>query len=121
MSRERDVKLPPSRKDTTVVAEHSAIVVIKFTNFRDFNQNKRSKSQYPEAPNAEANARTTNVSIVFDCPCIGDCPNTFRTGINSQGEKTATTLKTPTSEMKIMTFPGVATVRSRREITNELA
>ena len=42
MSRERDVRLPPSRKDTTVVAEHSAIVVIKFTNFRDFNQNKRS-------------------------------------------------------------------------------
>ena len=60
MSRPRVVMVPAPSQDTTVVAEHSAMVVIKFTNLRDFNQNKRSKSQYAEAPKAEPPARTRN-------------------------------------------------------------
>jgi len=54
MSRAREpIRLPAASQDTTVATEQSATVVSKFENLRNFNQNERSKSQYPEAPKAE--------------------------------------------------------------------
>ncbi len=118
-SRLNDILLPPLGQDTTVSTEHSATVTIKLRNLRDFSQNDRSNSQYPEAPNAEANAGTMKTS--GESPFIGDSPTSLRSGTNNKGEKIVNTLRPPTSKIKSTAFAGVVSVRSRRDMTNEVA
>lgn len=94
------------------------MVVIKFTNLRDFNQIKRSKSQYAEAPKAEPPARTRN--ILTDSLRCGVF-STLRMGSSKNGEKTVRMLKTPTTVMKVTVFVNVTADLSLRDMTNEAA
>src|ERR1700749_2344339 len=96
-----DINLPAPSQDATVAAEHTATVVIRFTNLRDFSQKERSKSQYPEAPKAEATARPRK--------SLCDSPSMLRSGDNKKGEKTVSTLMAATSVTKMTAFPSVTT------------
>ncbi|MGA9474900.1 MAG: hypothetical protein WBV36_20695 [Terriglobales bacterium] len=72
MSTAEDVIRAALSQHATVAAEQRATVVIKFTNLRDLSQNHRNKSQYPEAPKAEATERPMKG--------LSDSPSTLRSG-----------------------------------------
>jgi hypothetical protein len=70
-----DVTMPAPTQDSKVAGTHSARVVIKSTNVSDFNQNKRTKSQYPEEPDAEASAKTRMI--------LAESPSALGKGIHA--------------------------------------
>jgi hypothetical protein len=112
------ISLPAPSQDSTVAVEHNTTVVIKVKRLRDLNQNKRSRSQYPDAPKAEPAPRTSrNLKSVSRVGVFW----TLSTGTNNHGENIVSMLKAPTSVTKLIALPIVTADLSRSDMTTELA
>jgi hypothetical protein len=74
-------------QDTSVATVHTPTIMIKPSNLSVFSQNQRTKSQYPDAPSADANSRKRK--NLAESPGIID-----RMGIATIASKIVTALKT---------------------------
>ncbi len=102
----------PAPHDTNVAAVHTPTVIVKPSNLSDFSQNQRTNSQYPEAPNADANARKRR--NLKESNGI-----TSSTGDITAARMIVTALKTVASAMNAIL--SVTAIPCRSEITSDVA